>query len=173
MKLTDYLAIYGALLSTMVFFWNAVRATPKVRVRLAFAVETKDGKTQSGLGVSIQNPSAHTVHITGASFLHPYSKPTLKRRFEYIFRFRRVPWNLGWCHSSFSFNGVEDGCPLSIEPGASHYIMVPREKVDHVLRDARRRVLKVSVQDALWRNKTSSAFDFPRAKPRTGDHADS
>ncbi len=167
MKLTDYLAIYGALLSTTVFAWNAAKARPKVRVRLAFAVETKDGETQSGLGVSIQNPSPHTVHITGASFLYPYSEATLSRRLEHIVRYRRIPWDLGWCHSGFSLNGVEDGCPVSIEPGASHYIMVPQDKLERVLADARRRVLKVSVQDALWRNKTSRAFAWPKRKDAT------
>lgn len=164
MKLTDYLAIYGALLSSTVFIWNAAKARPKVRVRLAFAVETKDGKTESGLGVSVQNPSAHTVHITGASFLYPYSEPTFTRRLEHIFRYKRVPWDLGWCHSSFGLNGIEDGCPISIEPGASHYVMVPQDKLERVLADAKRRVLKVSVQDALWRNKKSQAFAWPKSK---------
>jgi hypothetical protein len=168
MKLTDYLAIYGALLSTTVFVWNAVKARPKVRVRLAFAVETKDGQTQTGLGVSIQNPSAHTVHITAASFLYPYSEAALRQRLEHIIRYKRVPFDLGWCYSGFSLYDVEDGCPVSIEPGASHYIMVPQDKLEQLLANARRRILKVSVQDALWRNKKSRAFAWPKRTNAAG-----
>jgi hypothetical protein len=164
LDLTDYLAIYGALLSTTVFVWNAAKARPKVRVRLAFAVETKDGKTESGLGVSIQNPSAHTVHITAVSFLYPYTQPTFRRRVEHVLKYKQVPWDLGWCHSSFGINDIEDGCPVSIDPGASHYVMVTQDKLELVLTDARRRILKVSVQDALWRNTKSRALAWPEHK---------
>ena len=158
MKLTEFLALYGAVLSTVVFAWNALAARPKYRVRLAFAVETKDGVTQSGLGVSVQNPSSRAVHITGMSFLYPISSPTWWDRTKHVARYRRLPTELGWCHCGLSLHGIEDGCPVTIQPGASHFIIIPRSDVDRALRDARRRVLKVTVQDALWRNRTSSVF---------------
>lgn len=34
MELTEFLAIYAAGLSTLVFFWNVLSARPKVKVRL-------------------------------------------------------------------------------------------------------------------------------------------
>jgi hypothetical protein len=159
---TDYLAIYGAGLSTIVAIWEYFRSRSKVRVVLIFAVEDVEGETQHGLGISIQNPSGHTVHITNVSFLYPYRKLGLWNRVKNVVRFRRILRNDGWCHSALSLHGVEDQCPVSIEPGKSHYIFVRHETLEKVLADAQPRRLKAVVQDALWRNKYSKAFDYPK-----------
>lgn len=164
MELTDYLAVYGAGLSTAVAIWNALRTQSKIRVLLTFAIESLDGKPRSGAGISIQNPSAQTAHITSVSFLYPYTTTTLRGRIKHLVEFKRIPRNHGWCHTSLSNFGMKDGCPASIEPGKSHWIFVPEEVVEKLLKDSVSRQFKVVVQDALWRNKYSKAFEYPSPK---------
>lgn len=164
MKLTDYLAIYGAVLSTMVFLWNARQASPRVKVRLTFAVETVEGKTTGGLGISIQNPSASAAHITNVSFVYPWRRTTLWERIKHMVRYRRLPIRIGWCHSSLSNFGLEDRCPVTIEPAKSHWIFVPDDKVEELLAQARQRMIVVQMQDELWRNKYSTAFAYSAKK---------
>ncbi|WP_143559609.1 hypothetical protein [Sphingomonas dokdonensis] len=165
MKLTDYLAIYGAALSTLVFIWNATRSTPKIKVRLTFAVETIEGVAKAGLGISVQNPSSSAAHITNVSFVYPWRRVTWRDRISHLVRFKSLPVRIGWCHSSLSNFDLEDGCPVTIEPAQSHWIFVPSETVEKLFSDALKRKVVVQVQDALWRNKYSKAYNYP-AKPQ-------
>lgn len=161
MELTDYLAVYGAGLSTAIAIWNTLRALPKIRVQLIYAIESVDGKPQSGMGIFIQNPSTQTAHITSVSFLFQHSIPTLKSFIQYVVKFKRSPRKLSWCHSGLSNFGLDSGCPISIEPGKSHKIIVPEEVLEELLSGAVSRHIKVQVQDALWRNKYSKKFEWP------------
>lgn len=164
---SDYLAIYGAVLSTIIAVWEFFRARSAVRVALLPAVETVDGEVQHGVGISIQNPSGQTVHLTNVSFLYPSSKVSLWRRLKNVVRLRRVLRTDGWCHAALSLHDVDDGCPVSIEPGNSHYVFVRDEALEKFLASARTRRLKVVVQDALWRNKYSKALDYPKIDAAT------
>lgn len=166
MDLTDYLAVYGALLSTAVFLWSAARARPKVRVRLCFSVDKDDaGEYQSGVGIFVQKPSAHTVHINHIGLLYPWRRATLEDRIEHVLKYRRAPIRIGWCHTSLSNYDVDARCPASIEPGQSHYVFVDQTVVEGVLKDATARVLIAEVQDALWRRKYSKRFAVDVPKP--------
>lgn len=158
---TDYLAIYGAGLSTAVAAWNYARSRSKVRVVLIFSVETVGEDTQAGASIFIQNPSAQTVHITNVSLLYPFKNITIKERIEHMVRFRRLPIRIGWCHSDLSLHGVDDGCPISVEPGKSHKIFIRDEVLENLLKEAKSRQLKAVAQDALWRNKYSNVFEYP------------
>lgn len=161
LKLTDYLAVYGAALSTLVFVWNARKSTPQIRVRIAYAVDTVDGETKGGIGISIQNPSTSTAHITGVSFVYPWRRGALRDRFIHLVKYKRLPVRIGWCHTALSNFDLSDECPASIEPAKSHWIFVPKEVVEKLLSDAYERRFVVQVQDALWRNKYSKPFSYP------------
>lgn len=165
-KLTDYLAIYGALLSTAVFFWTAAHARPKVRVRLCFALDKDEGgKPCTGIGISVQNPSAHTVHITHIGLLYPWRAVSLWERIKHGMKYRSSPLRMGWCHTSLSNYGKKDGCPTSIEAGQSHYLFVEQATIESGA-TARSRHLVAEVQDALWRRKYSSTFAVDVRKPK-------
>jgi hypothetical protein len=164
MRLTDLLAIYAASLSTTTALWNYFHSRPQLRVRLIFALETIEAESQSGIGISIQNVSAQTVHITNVSFLYPYRRSTIPDRLKHLIRFKRIPRNDGWCHSNLSLHGINDRCPTSIEPGKSHWIFVRHEVLDRLLQDAESRRLKAVVQDALWRKRYSKAFEYSTQK---------
>lgn len=171
MDLTKYLAIYAALLSTAVFAWNVSRARPKIRVKLIFAVEQVEGEYVRGVSVAVQNPSPHTVHLTNISLLYPWRRPTIKDYLEHIFRFRRWPSRIGWVHTSLSNYDIEDGCPVTLEPGTSHSVLVPEDKLEKLLEDATKRRFMAVVQDALWRNKYSPTFEYPIV-PKQSDEAE-
>jgi hypothetical protein len=167
MKLTDVLAIYGASLSTGTAVWNYFRARPQVRVVLIFALETIQGESQHGIGISVQNVSAQTVHISNVSFLYPFRRSTLRDKLMHLIRFKRIPRDDGWCYSNLSLHGIEDGCPASIEPGKSHWIFVRHEVFDGLLEGARSPRVKAVVQDALWRNTYSKEFEYAAQQKET------
>lgn len=166
MGLTDYLAIYGAILSTAVFVWNALRTTPRFKLRIAYAADGRGKKVRSGIGVSIQNPSSQPVHINGLSFLYPYRRVGLIDRIRDAIRFKNIFLRSGWCYASFSLYETSCGCPVTVEPGKSHYVFVPEEALKRVLRSAIRRSLRVVAQDALYRNSESPIFDYAVPKRR-------
>lgn len=160
MGLTDILAIYGAGLSTATAFWGYYRTRPQVRVLLVHAFDHVGGEPKTGVTISVQNVSAQPVHIIRVSLLYPFARATFLGRLERFVRSGRVPRNVGWCHCLLLLHGVEDGCPVSIEPGKSHQIFVRHEVLDEVLEDAQSRRLKALAQDAIWRNTYSKAFEY-------------
>jgi hypothetical protein len=163
-RLLDFLAIYGAGLSTATAVWNYFRTRREVRVLLILAAETVEGKLQHGIGISIQNPSAQTVHIAHVSLLYPLRTSTFRDKIRHLIQFRRISRSQGWCFCSLSVLGVEDRCPASIEPGKSHWIFIREEVVEGLFERAHSRRVKAVVQDPLWCNKYSRAFEYPARK---------
>ena len=158
MKTTEILAIYASFLSTVVFFWNVRRATSRVKIELIFGIAEIGEEPSVGVYVSVKNPSAQTVHLSDISPLYPSKRPSFFEMAMHVLKYRRLPWSLGWVHTSFSYFDIDDGCPVSLEPGKGHKIFIPQEKVEKILEDAERKELKAVAQDELWRNKYSKAF---------------
>lgn len=71
MTLTDWLAVYAAVLSTAIFAWDVVIARPRLRVRLLPGI-TAEG--DFGVHISIQNTSAHAIRLASLSVLLPNRK---------------------------------------------------------------------------------------------------
>jgi len=170
LKITEFLAVYAACLSSIVFIWNVVRTVPRVNVKLILGVETVNKEYISGVYICIQNPSPHTVHLSNISVLYPYVKKELKEIVLHALKFKRFPWRLGWVHSSLSNYKLEDGCPLSLEAGKSHNVFVPQKILEEIFKDSERREIAAVVQDQLGRNKYSRKFEVPEfvaSKPET------
>jgi hypothetical protein len=142
-----------------VFFWNASKARPKIKVRIAFAIDGEKKDLKHGIGISVQNPSSHTAHIANVAFFYPFYRPTIRGRLEFLFKYRRLR-KIGWGSSALSLHNVDDRCPASIEPGKSHWIFVPDDVLRKALADACKPYFAVVVQDALWRNKCSKPFKY-------------
>lgn len=141
-----------------------------MRVVLTLAIQKNDeGVYQSGVGISVQNPSAYAVHITAISFLYPWRPVSLLDRAKHVLKYRTSPMRVGYCHtalSNYEEYGVSDRCPASIEPGHSHYVFVEESVIESILEDATSRFLIAEVQDALWRRKYSKRFkvSVPKSK---------
>lgn len=163
MKVTEILAIYAALLSTIVFVWNIIRTIPRVKIEVIFGTDKIKGEYVSGAYISIKNPSPHTVHLSNVDILYPYKKNKLIDLVMHTLKYRRLPLSVGWVHSNLSNYEIDDGCPLALEPGKSHGILVPESTLEKIFEDSERKEIKAVVQDQLWRNKYSRKFEYPES----------
>lgn len=155
MKFTDYLAIYAAVLSSVVFLWNIRQSRPRIKVDLIWGIE-KSG--ESGIYVFVRNVSSHDVHLTNIDILYRYKTSTFKESIGHICRFKTLPRTLGLVRSSLSNFSLESGCPISIEANKSHRVLIPDATVEVILEKAIDRSLMACAQDQLWRNVYSKAF---------------
>jgi hypothetical protein len=153
------MAIYGAILSSFVFLWNVLKSRRKVKVKLIYGIEGEEDDIQSGVYVFIQNPSAQIVHISGMSILHPWRKTNIFKVILESIKNKRWFSTYGWVHSSLSLYKVDDGCPISIEPGHSHKILIPNHVLEQILEGATSREIMASVQDQLWNETCSKSFE--------------
>ena len=162
MKITEALSIYAAVLSTIVFVWNMRKAIPIYKVEIVFGTDKVDDEYVNGAYISVKNPSTHTVHLSNISILYPFGDRGLIKKLKHIFKYRRLPFTVGWCSSSLSNYEIDDKCPIALEPGKSIGILVPESVIDGIFAKCEERVIKASVQDELWRNKYSNTFEYPK-----------
>ncbi|CAJ1811565.1 hypothetical protein PEKONANI_01563 [Aeromonas jandaei] len=164
MKLTDYLAMYAAVLSTLVFLWNVYQSRPKIKIDLLFGVESKEGAVRSGVYIIVRNMSSHDIYLSNISILYPYGKSSLKDRLSYLLKNKRYPSRVGWVSSSLTNYEIEHGCPMCLGARQSHQVLVPYNMVDVILENVERRILIGCVQDQLWQNTYSSSLNIPYRK---------
>jgi len=165
LKVTDWLAIYAAVLSTVVFAWNVLRAKPKVKTRLTLGLHPEQGP---GVYVFVQNKSGHTVHLAAVGPLYRSGYASIREKLAFIIKYRRFPKTLGWVHTSFKYFGISDACPVAIEAGNAHQIFVPEAQVEEILRGAEAPDLMAHAQDMLWRNSYSNVLVYPLSKSSAG-----
>lgn len=158
MKITDYLAIYAAILSTFVFLWNVIQSRPRIKVDLIFGIEGSGEEVKSGVYIFVRNLSAHDVHLSNIDILYPYKSSTVTERLAHIWRFKSLPRRLGWVHSSLSNYSVESGCPVCLEARKSHKVFISQPTLEEILTNAVDRVLMAGAQDQLWNNVYSGKF---------------
>ena len=164
MKITEFLAIYAAVLSTAVFIWKITTSRAKFAVTLTDGANKSGEGFESGVFLSIQNPSPHTVHVNSVSLVYPYRKITLLEKIAHVFRYRRLDRYIGWVHHGLVFAGIETGLPVSIEPRQSHSIFIPENVIWNILNENGATVFAAVAQDALWRDKYSGVFEMYRSK---------
>lgn len=160
-EISKLLSIYAACLSTIVFVWNMQKAIPRYKVDLIAGVTGEDDNLEHGIYVSIKNPSPHIIHLANVQMLYPIRNEGLLEKVKFILKHQRLPKTVGWCHTSLTYYGVNDGCPIALESGKSHAVFVPNKAIEEILEDAIERKVKAVVQDQLSRNKYSKSFDYP------------
>lgn len=161
LKITDFLAIYAAVLSSAVFAWNILQSRARLKVVVVYGIEKDMG---IGVHVSIQNRSSHTVHLSSVQLLHRYRKATWKERLSHVWRFKNSPRTVGWVHSSLSNLSIEDGCPLALEARNSHHVFIPDASLEKFLIDSVDRKIMVLVQDRIWNRVYSNVFQYQRPR---------
>lgn len=160
---TEYLAIYGAGLSTIVFIWNVLRTRSFLKVRITEGLSKIDGEYNSGVFISIQNPSLHTQHISAVALAYPFEQKGLKQTLYQMWEYKRIR-RIGWCTAFLSVYDIDDGCPVSIESGKSHQVFVAKEVLKEMLSESERKEIIAMVQDQLSRDKYSSIHDLSEFK---------
>lgn len=160
MKLTDYLAFYAAVLSSIVFIWNLIQSRPRIRVRLVTATESKNDVFQFGVYICIQNLSSHAVNISHVSLLYETSGSGFLSRLRHLIKYRRISRRVGWCSSSLSNYGIEDKCPYKVEARDALNIFVPDEAVKSLLSTAKSDNIMAVAQDQLWIDRYSNRLKY-------------
>jgi hypothetical protein len=155
---TDFVAFYAAFLSSIVFFWTIKNSKLRFKVRLIHGGDEIDGELISGIYVFIQNPSGHKVHLEQIDIVYPYKKSSFYETLRTIFKFHRFPSRYNWCHTFFSNYALDSGCPVTIEPGQAHRVLIPQKVVDQISNQSVVPILRASGQDSLWRSKFSKRF---------------
>lgn len=164
LKITDYLAIYAAILSSVVFLWNVLQSRPRFKVDLLFGIDTVEGVTTSGVSIVVRNTSSHDIHLAAIGLLYPYTRVGAKEKLLHLWRYKRWPRRVGWCQTSLSNYSIKDGCPMCLEARKSHHVLVPKEVIEKILAEAMRDRLIATVQDQLWNNVYSRPFQWSLPK---------
>ncbi len=166
MKFTDYLAIYAAILSTLVFAWSVLQSRPRIKVDIIFGIEGSGYNKKSGVYIFIRNLSSQKVHLASIDVLYAYKCVGLKERITHLWKFKRIPRRLGWVTSNLSNYSVESGCPVWLEARTSHKVFLSELTLEAVLAGAIHRSIIACVQDQLWNNVYSSTFKYPLHKSK-------
>lgn len=154
MKLPEILTVYASILSTIVFIWNIHKAKPNFKITVVFGCKMIDSELVEGAYISVKNPSSRVVHLTNISLLYPH-KMRLFEIFLHVLKYKRMNLNMGWVYSNLSNYEIDDGCPLALEPGRAHGILIPKKTLEEIFEDSNKKEIKASAQDQLWRNRVS------------------
>lgn len=160
MEITEFLAIYAAFLSTLVFIWNISKATPKFKVDLMHGLEESDNDYVAGLYIIVRNHSPHKIHLAGFDLLYQYEKGSMFRKLIHLFKYRNWSNSVGWVHCDPSSYGVDDNCPIELEAFQSHRVFIPERAVKEIIEKGINSKIKVKAQDQLSRNKYSKALAY-------------
>lgn len=156
LKATEWLAVYAATLSTIVFAWNVFQSRPRLKVMIVFGIEG----VVVGAHISVQNRSSQTIHLSNIAILYRHRKPTWKEWLSHAWKFKRFPRRLGWVHSSLSNYEIPDGCPVALEARNSHHVLVPEETLESIFQRIAERKIMAVVQDKIWNNVYSNVFEY-------------
>lgn len=162
LKITDYLAIYAAILSSSVFIWNILQSKPRLKIDLLFSVNTVNGVTKSGVTIVVRNTSSHDIHLGSIGLAYPYRRVGIKERLLDFWHFKRWPRRDSWCHTHLSNYSIENSCPMCLDARKSHHIFIPQEIIEELLSTAIQYKFIATVQDQLWNNICSKPFQWPR-----------
>lgn len=163
-NLTTLVAVYGAVLSTVVLVWNIDQSRAKLRIRFVHSGEIgADGSYSEGVRIEVQNRSQHVAHLNSVMLVYPWRKPSIIDQVKHVWKFRQIPTRMGWCHVKLDVYELDDCCPASIEPQKSHGVFVPQRVLDELGIQSTKPIIKAVAQDALWRNRYSKPFKYSEA----------
>lgn len=154
MKLTEMLAVYGAVLSSLTFLWTVARTRPRVKVDLLYGIE----KATSGVCVIVRNKSAHPMRLVSITFLYEGGKKSLWEHTRYALRYRNFSRYNGWVRWSPMLAGLETGCPVTVDPNDAYRYLLPMEVAEELMAKSSSNCIAAAAQDALWNNYYSGRY---------------
>ncbi len=160
MKITEYLAIYAACLSTLVFIWNISKSIPKFKVDLMLGIKEDDGDYTRGLYLIVRNHSPHKIHIAGVDILYQYEESSIFKKLSHFFKYRNSPKTVGWVHCSPSLYGVDENFPVELEGFKSHDIFISDDALKEILSESINQKVRAKAQDQLWNNRFSKEIKY-------------
>lgn len=158
MKLTEVMAVYGAVLSTLTFLLTVFRARPRLKVDLIYGTEDD----RAGVFVYVRNASSHKVRVESITLLYQAVRISVWRRLIDMLVYRRLYRWHGWAISLEPSGGLSTGCPLTLEPHAAHRFMIPDQIMDRLLEKGVSERVVAKAQDALWKDYYSRPYTAVR-----------
>jgi len=157
MTLTDFLAVWGAALSTLVAAREILLSRDKLKVQLIHGVSDTAGACAV---LFIANPGKRAVMVQYAGYAWPYEKLTFLQKLRHFMKYRHHWRTIGWCHTPLSSDLVEASpLPKLLEPGHSEQLWIPLASLRNSARGEPGLVV-AQVQDALGRSYYSEAVYF-------------
>lgn len=164
MKLTEYLAIYAAIMSSVVFFWNVRKSRPNFRVKVSHGIgDQKDGTKTAGFVASVENMSAQTVFIKPISILIFKENPTLKDRWTFLRKYKRYSRTQGWVFGNFENFDIEQDRQNKLEPGQSFSVFIPASVCKVIAEHSKSTIFRAYAQNELGENRYSKDMEIPEA----------
>ncbi|MDP3634110.1 hypothetical protein [Phenylobacterium sp.] len=158
MKITDYLAIYGAALSTAVFLWTVGKARRRLTVRMTPGILSGDDDTAGFYAVvHIVNRQSVSIRADHVGILWPYRKVTFWAKLKHVARYRSGWATVGWVHGALP-TSTKAELPKVIEAGHSHMVWVRHEELEAALSGDQARRCMACVSDGVGQRFYSNHF---------------
>jgi len=158
MNSTDWIAIYGAVLSTVIALLGYINSKSNFRVKLQNCIECREIDISDGICISVMNHTNHKVVIKTVHVMYPYCKSSIWDRLKGIKYYKRFNNYIGWVSTPLSNYRIKDNLPAVLEAGFSYQVVIPRDKLKRILDDNDNRKLVALVEDSLGRRKYSTTL---------------
>jgi hypothetical protein len=164
MTLTDFLAIWGATLSTVVVGRELLASRDKLKVQFIHGAHDTEGACAV---IWIANPGKRAIMVQYAGYAWPFQNLSFFEKVRHFIKYRHHWRTIGWCHTPLSAALVEPSpLPKLLEPGHSEQIWIPLSSLQDSARH-HQGLLIAQVQDALGRSYYSRPVYFgPQEKIR-------
>jgi hypothetical protein len=131
MTLTGILAAYGAILSTVVFLWNASRGVAAIEVGVCFGLWTSHDRARNAGGyvvVSLLNKRSVPVQARSLGMLIPHRPVTMREKVLNTIRYRK-PWRQTCWLNTWGIDKFAGELPVVIQPFQSIDIWIPDKEL--------------------------------------------
>jgi len=165
MQITDFLALYAAVLSTalpVIGWWRSRRALV-IDMMLEVGSGSSEG-THIGAAIFVRNVKTSPVEVQHVGLIWPYRKVSWREKIIKTLRYRRPWWATSWVHGSLP-NGTETNMPALVEGWRSLHIYLDRAALLEQIVESGERTVRATVQDALGQTYYSGPFEVPVIKP--------
>lgn len=150
----DWVALYGAVLSTIIFAREWITSRSKLRVTVAHGVS--DQFKEACMVVRVSNHGHRPLRLFHVGLLWKYRAVGWRDRVWDAIRYKRFR-HIGWVHGTLPPADPDHNFPCIIEPLQSADFWVPFSAIDEASADDRN-IIIASAQDALGRNSYSRPF---------------
>jgi hypothetical protein len=165
MTLTDFLAVWGAALSTLVAGREILLSRDKLKVQLIHGASDTDGVCAV---LFIANAGKRAIMVQYAGYAWPFEKLSFFQKLRLFVKYRNHWSTIGWCHTPLSSDLVEASpLPKLLEPGHSEQLWIPLASLRKSA-GGEPGPLVAQVQDALGRNYYSQPVYFGPARKGHG-----
>ena len=160
MELTEFLALYAAIVSTGMLGWSVYQSRASYKVEVNHALYDVREEAKGGIAIKALNHSPQAVHLQGFLLIAGNEKTNLLKKGNHIFPVRNMHILGAVEYASLEKYSVDDQCPITLGSGESHIVNIPLEALIEIRKLTNTSKLFACVQDQLGKKIYSKAFDY-------------